>query len=287
MSKIITIKLTKVGIKMGPFTIYDQFGNIIASLVSRETLITGISYLVDDSVSMITLTSTGECIFTKTVNLSLISPIEYNTPTIFTTIACLWRHLTNTTINNSYYGITHPYIIEYPFSYSFQDEILQNVKDYTKAYKYLPDGTGVFAYTDKIEVDNEWFNKVVLYNGQQSTGILELVPKPKHNLQQYLSYPIFNTDSKTITYTKSDNFYQYNTFWSIVKNKSIPLFITSCESLSVDKIVNQVNMDYSTRSFKKEPLRAKELKIRQMLTNKSDVHLVSHFIINGSMISYK
>jgi hypothetical protein len=46
-------------------------------------------------------------------------------------------------------------------------------------------------------------------------------------------------------------------------------------------------MDYSTRSFKKEPLRAKELKIRQMLTNKSDVHLVSHFIINGSMISYK
>jgi hypothetical protein len=29
---------------------------------------------------------------------------------------------------NNYYGTIEPYIIEYPFSYKFQDEILQNVK---------------------------------------------------------------------------------------------------------------------------------------------------------------
>jgi hypothetical protein len=57
--------------------------------------------------------------------------------------------------------------------------------------------------------------------------------------------------------------------------------------MSVDKIVNQSNMDYGKRSFKKEPLRAKELKVRHILDNRSDAHLVSQFIIAAAQISYK
>jgi len=102
-----------------------------------------------------------------------------------------------------------------------------------------------------------------------------------------MTYPIYNAESKTITYTKSDNFYQYNTFWGLVKDKTVPLFSTTCESLSIDKVVNQSNMDYTKRSFKKEPLRAKDLKIRHILDNSSDFHLVSQFIIAPAQISYK
>jgi hypothetical protein len=102
-----------------------------------------------------------------------------------------------------------------------------------------------------------------------------------------MKYPIYSTDSKTINYTKSDNFYQYNTFWSLVKNKSIPLFTITCENLSIDKIVNQANMDYGKRSFKKEPLRAKDLRVRHILDSRSDTHLVSQFIVTPAMISYK
>jgi hypothetical protein len=102
-----------------------------------------------------------------------------------------------------------------------------------------------------------------------------------------MQYPMYNDNSKTITYTKSDNFYQYNNFWSVVKNKSLPLFVTGCESLSVDKVLNQVNMDYSTRSFKKDTIRAKGLLIRHILDNKSDAHIISHFIIAPAQISYK
>jgi hypothetical protein len=195
--------------------------------------------------------------------------------------------LTNVIHYNKYYDNVEPYIIEYPFAYQSYDQILQNVKDYSKVYNYLPLVDGVFNDNARIEVDNQWFNKAVLYNGQQSTGVLELVPKPINNLKQYLVYPIYNEFSKTITYTKSDNFYQYNTFWGLVKNKSIPLFSTSCESLSIDKIVNQANMDYGKRSFKKEPLRAKELKVRHILDNSSEAHIVSQFIIAPAQISHK
>jgi hypothetical protein len=46
-------------------------------------------------------------------------------------------------------------------------------------------------------------------------------------------------------------------------------------------------MDYGLRSFKKEPLRAKDLKVRHILDDRADAHLVSQFIIGSAMISYK
>jgi hypothetical protein len=288
MSKTLTIKLTMSGPNVGPFNISDQFGNVIAMDVPKKTLVRGISYTVNDNVSIIVIESTGDCKFKKSFSLTEFDIIEYaNTEYNQTTTACLWRHLTNVQLYNYFYGNIEPYIIEYPFAYDYQDEILQNVKDYTKAYKYLDIPDGVFNDNSRIETNDEWFNKAVLYNGQQSSGILELVAKPMNNLKAYMQYPIFNTDSKTITYTKSDNFYQYNTFWALEKSSQVPLFNTTCESLSIDKIVNQANMDYGPRSFKKATLRAKELKVRHILDNSATTHLVSQFITTPAQISYK
>lgn len=290
MSKTITIKLKKAGSRISTFSISDDMGNVLFPEVTKHQLIDGVSVSVEDSVNIITVTSTGRRCCSKSWNF----PIQFFTIEELASIkfkehntASIWRHLTNPVIYNTYYGCISPYIIEYPFAYQYFDEILQNVKDYTKVYQYLPNEFGVFDDNRKVETDDYYFNKAILYNGQQSSGVLNLVPKPKRNLQEYMKYPIYHTDSKTITFTKSDNFYQYNTFWSLVKNKNIPLFTASCESMSIDKIVNQINMDYSKRSFKKEPLRAKELKVRHCLDNRSDIHLVSQFLYAPAQISYK
>lgn len=288
MSKTIVIKLTGSSLRSGPFNITDQFGNVIATDVSRNELIAGIPYSVADNVTLITIESFGKCKNKRTFAVGTIIPSQLASATYTpSNNSCVWTHLKNTTIYNTFYGNIEPYIIEYPFAYQFQDEILQNVKDYTKAYKYFVNPEFIFDEPDRIETNDRWFNKAILYNGQQSTGILELVPKPLNNLSAYVSYPILNTESKTITYTKSDNFYQYNTFWSVVKDRQQPLFLRTCESLSIDKIVNQANMDYGPRSFKKEPLRAKDLKVRHILDNRSDTHLVSQFIVTPAQISYK
>lgn len=289
MAKTIVIKLKKAGNRVNVFSISDDRGNTLATNVSKSTLISGLALSVEDSVNVVIVSSSGSACCSKSWNipvttitveeLASIKFVESNT-------SSLWRHLTNPETYNTYYGCIQPYIIEYPFAYQYHDEILQNVKDYTKAYKYLPTDDGVFNYNRRVSI-NGYFNKAVLYNDQQSTGILELVAKPMNNLKEYLKYPVYNTDSKTITYTKSDNFYQYNTFWSLVKDKSVPLFTKSCESLSIDKLVNQANMDYGKRSFKKEPLRAKDLKVRHILDDSSEKHLVSQFIITPSQISYK
>jgi len=287
MSKTITIKLIKTGPKSGPFTLKDVWGNVIASGVTVDQVSSGISYVVNDDINLITISSEGNCAYQKTFPVTTITESEYQNTTVNTVYTgCVWRHIFDHDIYNSFYGNLAPYIIEYPFAYQYQDEILQFVKDYSKVYKYTVDPYGISNDVSKVELDNAWFNKAVLYNGQQSSGVLVLVPKPINNLKSYLQYPIFNIDSKTITYTKADNFYNYNTFWSIVKEKSQPLFIRTCQSLSLDKEVNQINMDYGTRSFNKSPLRAKELRIRHTLDNRSDIHIVSQFIITPSQISY-
>jgi hypothetical protein len=289
MSKSIVIKLTSLGNKVqGPFDITDNLGNVIATNVAMQTLIAGASYTFVDAAVSATLKSKDSC------NLSVTTTIEYlsqqdinNIRLVESNTGSLWRHLTDVINYNKYYGVIKPYIIEYPFAYQNQDEILQNIQDFTTAYKYLPIPDGVFNDNAKIQTDDQYFNKAILYNGQQCTGVLNLVPKPMNNLAAYNSYPQYNADSKTILVTKSDSFYQYNTFWSVVKNKSLPLFNTSCESLSIDKVLNQSNMDYGVRSFHKDPLRAKSLLVRHILDDKSDAHLVSQFIIAPSQVSYK
>jgi hypothetical protein len=68
---------------------------------------------------------------------------------------------------NNYYGVIEPYIIEYPFSYKFQDEILQNVKIILKHIS-IYHMRGIYSEDTKIETNDQWFNKAILYNGQQS-----------------------------------------------------------------------------------------------------------------------
>lgn len=286
--KTISIKLTKVGPHVGPFSIYTEYGDLIAQDVPRKALIQGMSYRVNNNVKMIKLLSTGSCTIEKTMPVTTISDYDFHKmDTTVVETGCIWVHLKNKALYNNFYGKIEPYVVEYPFGYEYFDQILQNVKDYTRVNKYLPDPLRGADETRSVQTDNIWFNKAILYNGQQCSGLLELVPKPKNDLRSYVGYPKFNLNSKTITYTKSDNFYQYNTFWSVVKDKNLPLFIGSCKSLSIDKELNQDNMDYTSRSFKKEPLRAKNLVVRHILDNRSDVHMISQFIVAPSQISYK
>ena len=286
--KTIIIKITRSGTRNGPFNIYDEYDNLISSGELLSDLIIGKGFVVDDGVSIVTLVDTSDCGVEVSEPVGVVYVHELTSNYTQTRTACLWRHLTDVTKFNYFYGSVHSYILEYSFtSTSGRDQILQSIKDYTTVYRYTQEGDYLYDRTNKIETDDYYFNKAVVYNSQQSSGILELVPKPKHNLRSYLTYPILGTTSKTITFTKSDNFYNFNTYWNVVKDRSKPLFTMTCESLSIDKIVNQSNMDYTSRSFTKQPLRAKYSKVRLIKDDSSNYHLVSNFILNTTQISYK
>lgn len=192
----------------------------------------------------------------------------------------VWLHNTNNTIFNSFYGDIHAYVLDYPFSYNTQDEILQSVKDYTKVNR-ITNGQSF------VQTDDVYFNKAIVYNDQQCSGLRNLIPKPKNNLLSYLQYPRINGSAVDILVAKSDNFYNYNGLWDVVADYGEPIWLTQCENLSDDKVLNESNMDYSARSFRKYPLRAKDCRIRHILDNRSDVRMTSQFILTETMVSYK
>jgi hypothetical protein len=287
MSKVISIKLTRIGTNIGPFTIYDQHRNIIAENVITKDLVEGITYIVNDDIITVTLSSTGKCAIEKTMPVTEITKNEYfNTETEVVNSSCVWMHMKNPEINHSFYGKTEPYVIEYIFS-SPNTEIIQSLSDYSRVYKYTKDPHGVSNEPSKIELDDVYFDKAIVYNDQQCSGVLNLVAKPKHNLKAYNLYPIYRSDSKDILYVKSGNEYKFNGFYDVVKDKSQFLFIRTCEPLSVDKTIHQENMTYTNKSFAKAPIRSKFVKLRLTLDSRSDIHVVSQFIISSNMMSYK
>src|SRR5690349_24248520 len=134
MSKVIVIKLKKIGNNISKLSITDSLGNVLSPEINKSELISGVSYEVADNVYFVTLTALDKYCYGKQfkIVLSEITPIEL--ATISTTISntgSVWTHLTDTTIYNSYYGTLYPYVIEYPFAYQYMDEILQNVQEYS------------------------------------------------------------------------------------------------------------------------------------------------------------
>lgn len=192
----------------------------------------------------------------------------------------LWRHGTSFTTFNNFYGNKEEYIIEYPVYYKGNDEILQDVKDYSKILKYT-------SFRNFVETDDKYFTHAVIYNNQQCSGTLKLTQKPKNNLQAYGKYPIYHDTEKEILFTKSNSFYQFNTFWALNKSSQEPMWIASCKSLSVYKEINNDNMNYSKRAYNKAPLMSKDTRIRLINKEHDDVKFVSQFVLSSSQISFK
>lgn len=188
-----------------------------------------------------------------------------------------FEHYKDITKYNNFFNKIEPYILDYPINYKVNDEILQSISDYTRVFKQI-------NKTSTITSQNIFFNKAIIYNDEQCTGLLTLLPKP-NNAREYLKYPKYNVDSREIIYTKSANFYNYNQFWDVINNYNEPIFLPS-ES-TVDRDLNIQNMNYSSRSYKKYPIRGKNVHIRHILDNTDEYRFVSEFIVTLTQTSYK
>jgi hypothetical protein len=190
-----------------------------------------------------------------------------------------WLHNLSEATYNTFYGNIEPYIIETPFAYQFQDEILQSVKDYSKVNKMVNAQT-------YVQTNDIFFNKAWIYNDQQFCAI-NLVPKPKNNLSAYLQYPKINSDSMDVLFVKSDNFYNYNGFWDVVEDYDSPIFLQDCTPNTENKVPNTTNLAFTGKTFKKYPIRAKDCRIRHILDNRSDVRITSQLLATETQTSYK
>jgi len=191
----------------------------------------------------------------------------------------VYDHNSTFSLFNNFFDNPYPYIVEYPFIYKFEDQILQSISEYITVLKYTSDT----IYNEPNEFI--YFNKMIAYNNQQNTGLCVVVPKDESNLYAYSQYPIYNAASTSILVGKVDHIYNTNMYWDKVVDTNAPIWLDTCDPIQGSKVLNNANLDYNVRSFRKYQLRAKDLKVRCILDNRNDVKMISRFTITQTQDS--
>ena len=75
--------------------------------------------------------------------------------------------------------------------------------------------------------------------------------------------------------------------WDIVKDPNLDIWENNCGCTLGDKVLDDTNLIYVNRSFKKYLLQAKESRIRLLLMSRNDCKFVSKFILQQTQDQIK
>ena len=130
-------------------------------------------------------------------------------------VSSLWRH------NNSYesfcnfYGKDYPFEVEYVAATGTSTMSLKSMEYLLEAYRYKTNGQ------DKFHVLDFNFDRAVVYNSEQISGLLRLNIKDRKNPIEDLQYPIVTSQGMGILYSKEEQKYRFNQFWDITLDRGM------------------------------------------------------------------
>lgn len=184
----------------------------------------------------------------------------------------------------TYYGKPFSWEIEVVPNTEPDNKILHTLEYTLKAQEYLGNN-----YTDVHQNRNVNFDKVIVYNDFQSSGILNLVKKDKNNPFASLQYPKVNNDSIDILYSHTEgDVYRLNQFADIIEDKNNGQSVYEYKNDGVTKIFK--NLDYSkieniSKGFQK--FRNGYFKIRFIQDKNPSYKLMMKTIFNKLLKSFK
>jgi hypothetical protein len=188
----------------------------------------------------------------------------------------LWKH--NVQGNyQTFYGVRYPFIVEYvdnpgPIINKLWDSIMFQ----TEAKKY--DAT-TQDYNDQRNIT---FNKVLLYNTEQISGELTLVPK-QNTSEDYLYQQTKNLSGNQITIDRNERDWTMNNMRDLRDDYTIPMFIKNVAQLQsnyyIDKVVNPLAINYNKDWTQLASFRDKYLVVRLIFDNFADVRLAFNFSV--------
>jgi hypothetical protein len=165
----------------------------------------------------------------------------------------IWRHNNRWDNYCNFYGVNYPWEVEYPVVTPNNITTLRNVEYTLDVYKFYNDGK------DFHHVLDENFDRAVLYNSEQISGLLKLRVVGKNSPLDLVSYPQVTVSGIDILFSKEENKYRFNQFWDVTKDRGE--FTTARDSMwntecaGVHKIINPDYIDYF-----KSPLERKKFR---------------------------
>jgi hypothetical protein len=167
-----------------------------------------------------------------------------------------YTHLQTNKAYQIVYGTLAPYILELPYFYGGITDMLGTVQVYNEALEYR--GKNDFKqYFDKF------FNKSVIWNKYQTSGLLNLVYHDPNNDDLAIDYPKYKTDSVDVLFYSKDNYHTFNHIWNVAFKKDF-IWRENDQSIIL-KTLNTTRSNYEQDTDNFDRIRGKEVFIR--LTN--------------------
>ena len=141
----------------------------------------------------------------------------------------IWKHNITNKDYQRYYGKLYPFIVEVQSKYDSVNHILNNVSFITEVNQY-------FNNYDLVRLIDKSFNKAIVYNSTQNSGLLNL-EITNNNLYQKSKYPIVKSNIESIiSLVIKENYHNFNQFKDKVNVHNIPIWLYECNN--IDKKLN-------------------------------------------------
>ena len=128
----------------------------------------------------------------------------------------IWKH--NSACNDycNFYGVQYPFEIEIPVPTGQTVTTMRSIEYVLECYR-----KDIQLCSDQFHVLDYNFNKAIISNSEQASGILNLNIFPKNNVALSQTYPKLgsNLASFDILFSKEENKYRFNQFWDITKDR--------------------------------------------------------------------
>jgi hypothetical protein len=191
----------------------------------------------------------------------------------------LWNHLISPLRYQTYYNKLEPYVVEYSVDTLPNVSTVNSVTLFQDIQKFY-NKTDFYSLGSSNATNKVNFNKAILYNKEQCSGMLYLVPENPNDMSQRTRYPRVQSDHIEILYSHREQKFTFNSFWDTVNwtSNNQPIFVTDWDILQnsyyTDKVLNRDAIIYQSRQGRQMPLRSTHCRVRLI----QDIHSRFRFI---------
>jgi hypothetical protein len=194
-----------------------------------------------------------------------------------------WNHNLNPLTYQTYYGKLYPYILEYNVntfpktSTTNSISLIQDIQEYQSDYEYYS-----IATANNKNLAN--FTKAIIYNKEQSSGVINLVPEEFGNTRQKILFPRTTLNGIETLISRRDNIYSFNGFWSITNQSSgHSVWSTKWDDRKlqhpIDKVPNTRTVVPSSIAYQKQRIKSDFCKVRLIQDKYSRYRFINHLQI--------
>lgn len=198
----------------------------------------------------------------------------------------IWKHNIQG-LYNSFYGEKKPFIIEYVSnSNAIVPRVWDSLKFLTEASKYDLESDNFILSKDIT------FNKLILYNSRQCSGLLELITKDAQlNQEDFFKNQTRNDNLGTVILSNNEGTWALNDLRDIRVDYTKPIWKKTPQALQenyyIDKVLDESALNLNRDWQELESFRDKYLVIRLIFDTFEDVKLVFNYSIENERRSIK